>query len=335
MKSFVRWIVLGAIVVLLVIVGTGTLFQLSEDESAIIQRFGRIESMYVKEATPELYKQLEDAGYGYVTVHEGTGLRVKVPFIDTVIKYTNRWMTYDTSPRQVITSDKKKLTFDNNAQWRIDNPLLFNVAVRNVATARDRIDNILYSRMNEKVGKMESHVLITDKMAVAQMLNELSEEVTIASKEFGVTVFDVRIKRTDLPPENYESIYNRMITERNRIAAQYRSEGEEESIKIRSETDRQVTVLTSDAKRKAEILKGEGDGEAARIFNEVYGKNPAFFEFYNLLETYRLTVGEDTTLVIPNTAPFAKYLLGAQIPNAPQPTTPPSNTQNSAEYPEP
>lgn len=298
----------GAIILLAVLFGA--FFTLQEGESAIIRRFGRIESVYVKSATDELKQQLSDAGYGYVKVYEGTGLRFKTPFIDAVTKYSNKLMTYDTPPRQVITADKKKLTFDNNAQWRIENPVLFNIAVQNVSNAMDRIDNILYSRMNEKVGKLESHTLITDKIAVSQMLEELAGEMTAQSKEFGVVVYDIRIKRTDLPQENYESIYNRMITERNRIAAQYRSEGDEEAIKVRSETDRQVTVITSEAMRQAEILKGEGDARAAQIFNEVYGKNPAFFEFYNTLQTYRETIGESSTLVIPNTSPFAKYLLG-------------------------
>ena len=293
----------------------GSFFILNEDESAIIQRFGRIESVYVRNATPEMERQMkeyEDGRYGYVKIHSGTGLKFKVPFIDTIVKYPCKLMTYDTPARQVITSDKKKLLFDNNAQWRIENPVLFFVSVQNISNAMDRIDNILYSRMNDKVGKLEAHTLITDKTAIEEMLDELAAEMTAQSTDFGVIVHDIRIKRTDLPQENYESIYNRMITERNRIAAQYRSEGDEEAVKVRSETDRQVTVITSEAMRQAEILKGEGDAQAARIFNEVYGRNPEFFEFYNMLQTYRLTLGDSTTLVLPNSSPIAKYLIGAE-----------------------
>jgi membrane protease subunit HflC len=302
------------IVLALLIVAGNSLFVLKEDDSAIVQRFGRITSLYIQATDAELLEQLDTSGYGSVKIHTGAGLKIKIPFVDSLTKYTNRYMTYDTTPRQVITRDKKKLTFDNNAQWRIENPVMFYIAVRNIATASDRIDNILYSRMNDKVGKMDSHVLITDKNQVETMLDELAAEVSLeAFRSFGVRVVDIRIKRTDLPPENYDSIYNRMITERNRIAAQYRSEGDEEAIKVRSETDRDVISITSEARRTAETLKGEGDGEAARIFNEIYGKDPAFFEFYNTLDAYRKTVGSTSTLVIPADAPFAKYLMGAKI----------------------
>ncbi|GHV31790.1 protein HflC [Clostridia bacterium] len=312
-----KWIIALVAVLALAIILGNSLFTIREDESAIVQRFGRITSMYVKSSDAALAAQLIASDYGYVKIHEGAGLKVKIPFIDSLTKYTHRYMTYDTTPRQVITRDKKKLTFDNNAQWRIENPVMFYITVHNVATARDRIDNILYSRMNDKVGKMDSHVLITDKVAVETMLDELAAEVSSESfKTFGVQVVDIRIKRTDLPPENYESIYNRMITERNRIAAQYRSEGDEEAMKVRSQTDRDVISITSEARRAAEVLKGEGDGEAARIFNETYGKDPAFFEFYNTLDAYRATIGSSATLVIPADAPFAKYLMGADIASA-------------------
>lgn len=310
MKKYFLKIALAVVALIALIALSGSFFVLNEGESAIVQRFGRIEAVFVKDIPAGFNEQLQSAGYGYVKVQTGTGLRFKVPFIDSVIKYSSKLTTYDTLARQVITSDKKKLTFDNNAQWRIANPVMFYTAVNNVASASDRIDNIVYSRMNDKVGKMDSHILIADKEAVSQMLDELTSEVNYQSMEFGVEVHDIRIKRTDLPAENYESIYNRMITERNRIAAQYRSEGDEEAIKIRSETDRQVTVITSEANRKAEILKGEGDAEAARVFNDVYGSNPEFFEFYNILLTYRETLGDTTTLVIPNSSPFAKYLTG-------------------------
>ena len=164
---------------------------------------------------------------------------------------------------------------------------------------------------------MDSHVLIADKEVVMEMLDELAEEVTAQSTAFGVVVVDIRIKRTDLPSDIYQSIYTRMETERKRIATQYRSEGEEEAIKIKSETDRQVAVITSQAMRQAEVLMGEADAEAARIFNEAYGRDPGFFEFYNMLLTYRETIGQSTTLVIPSSSPFTKYLIGSEMGNAP------------------
>ncbi len=304
-----KWIIIGVVAVVALIVLTNCFFTLEEGESAIMQRFGRIHAVYVKTATPELRAQMEADGEN-IPIHEGTGIKLKVPFLDNPIKYTSRLISYDTPPREVITSDKRTLYFDNSAQWRIDNPLRFYKAYNNMQTAQTRIDDILYSRMNERVGQMLSHTLITDKAVVGDMLVELSDTVSVDCHSFGVNVIDVRIKRTDLPSGTYESIYNRMNTERQKIAAQHRSEGDETSIRIRSETDREVISITSEAKRDAEIIKGDGDQEAARIFNEAYGSDPEFFEFYNLLETYKTTVGKSSTFVIPLDSPFAKYLLG-------------------------
>jgi membrane protease subunit HflC len=306
----IKTILIFAIVFVLFVTAVNSIFLLREDECALVQRFGEIIGIYVKQATPDL---LADASVYGVNVYEGTGPKLKIPFIDTSIKYSTRLRTDDTPERSIITSDKKTLYFDNNAQWRIENPMLFLMAVQNYATASSRIDSILYSLMNEKVGKITATVLITNKEANEKMLDELAAEINNEAKKFGVNIVGINIKRTDLPKENYESIFARMNSERSRIAAQYRSEGEEEAIKIRSATDREVMIITSEAYRKAEELRGEGDSEAARIYNEAYGKDASFFEFYNLLQTYRVTLGSSTTLVIPLDSPFAKYLLGAEM----------------------
>jgi modulator of FtsH protease HflC len=307
------WLIIGAIVVLIIAFGLCT-FQLAENESAAILRFGKIISVYVK-TQAQADQILADFAtsqekLGDVKVYIGTGLRLRVPFIDNVKKYNNMLLTYDTSPRQVITSDKKKLIFDNNAQWRIINPALFEITMGRIEEAQKRLDDIIYSRMNEKVGKLEASVLITDKAAVEQMQNDLAAEISTMMRAYGIEVFDIRVKRTDLPQENYESVYKRMITERQRIAAQYRSEGDEEALKSRSDTDMQIVILLSEARKKAEILKGEGDAEAARIYNEAYGQDYQFYEFYNMLEMYKATLGSNTRLIIPADSDFAKYLFG-------------------------
>ncbi len=311
MKKHLKLILFLVGALLVIIVLSGSLFQLREGEVALIQRFGRIEAIYVKEPTDYLTQQLAKDNQSQIPVYAGTGLKFKMPFLDNVIKYSSMLITYDTASHQVITKDKKKIFFDSNAQWRILNPLRFYTGVHNVQTARDRIDNVLYSKMNAQLGAMESNDLITNKEKVGAMLDILNTEVSDECADFGVDVYDIRIKRTDLPEENYQSIYNRMITDRNQMSAQYRSEGEEESLKIRSETDREAVFITSEAAKRAETLKGEGDSEAARIYNDAYGKNPAFFEFYNLLETYRQTVGASSVMVVPLSSPFAKYLMGA------------------------
>ncbi len=305
----------AAVAVILIGFGLCT-FQLQESESAAVMRFGKIVTVYVKtDVQAAIVREglsNENDKLADVKVRVGTGLHFKVPLIDSVKKYNNRLMTYDTEARQVITSDKKKLIFDNNAQWRIENPALFEVTMGRMEEAEKRLDDILYSMMNEKVGKMEAIVLISDKEAVEKMQDELAIQISASMSAYGINVFDIRVKRTELPEENYESVYNRMNTERERIAAQYRSEGDELAMEIRSDTDKQIMILLSEARKQAEIIKGEGDAEAARIYNEAYGTDKDFYEFYNTLEVYKLTVGSNTKLVIPSGSPFAQYLFGAK-----------------------
>jgi modulator of FtsH protease HflC len=317
------WITLAILIFLFIAFSLFT-FQVAENESAIVLRFGKIIAAYVK--TPAQAESvladltLVSDKLGDVKVFAGTGLKLRLPFIDSVKKYNNMLLTYDTQPRQVITSDKKKLIFDNNAQWRIINPALFEITMGRIEEAQKRLDDIIYSRMNEKVGKIESYVLITDKVLVEKMQDDLAMEISDMMRSYGIEVFDIRVKRTELPQENYDSVYKRMITERQRIAAQYRSEGDEEALKARSNTDRQIVILLSEARKQAEVLKGDGDAEAARIFNEAYGKDYSFYEFYSTLEMYKITIGSNTRLVIPSDSSFAKYLFGMQANPAPSPT---------------
>jgi len=303
-----KYIVVLLIVLFLLIVLSNSVFILREDESALVQRFGRIEAVYMRDATDLVKAQIAERSD--VSLRLGTGLKFKIPFIDNVIKYPSKLILYDSPPREVLTLDRHRLYFDNTAQWRIDNPLLFYEAYNNIDGAKERIDDVLYSEMRIAVGRLNSYILISDRETSGQMLLDMAEAVTANFVQQGISVVDIRIKRTDLPSETYASIYNRMNTERQRVAAENRSEGDRDLLMIRSETDRRVISITSEAERRAEEIRGEGDSEAARIYNEAYGRDPEFFEFYNLLETYRQTVGGRSTLVVPLDSPFAKYLLG-------------------------
>ena len=317
-------LILAVVAFILVIIVSNSLFILREDESALVQRFGRIEAVYMRDATDMVKQQFAERPE--VALRLGTGLRFKVPFIDNVIKYPSKLILYDSPPREVLTLDRHRLYFDNTAQWRIDNPLLFYEAYNNIYGAKERIDDVLYSEMRIAVGRLNSYVIISDRETSGQMLLDMAEAVSANFVQQGISVIDIRIKRTDLPSETYASIYNRMNTERQRVAAENRSEGDRDLLMIRSETDRRVISITSEAERRAEEIRGAGDSEAARIYNEAYGRDPEFFEFYNLLETYRQTVGGHSTLIVPLDSPFAKYLLG--IPTdmePPAPLPPPTN----------
>ena len=320
-KSKNKYVIIVIVAIALLIVITNSLFTLREGESALVQRFGRIESVYMRVVSDTVRAQIEY--YPEVSVYEGTGLKFKVPFIDHVIKYPSKLILYDSPPREVLTLDRHRLYFDNTAQWRIDNPLLFYRAYNNIDGAKERIDDVLYSEMRISVGRLNSYVIISDRETSGQMLLDMADAVSEKFVEQGISVVDIRIKRTDLPSETYTSIYTRMITERQRVAAENRAQGERTLLEVRSETDRSVITITSQAERDAEVVRGEADSEAARIYNEAYSRDPDFFEFYNLLDTYRQTVGSGSTIVVPLDSPFAKFLLGiAPEPEAPQEQAP-------------
>ncbi|MCL2627384.1 MAG: protease modulator HflC [Oscillospiraceae bacterium] len=325
-KKSSKYLVIAIIAFILLIVASNSVFVLREGESALVQRFGRIETVYMRDVTDTVSAQMAERPE--VSLRLGTGLKFKIPFIDNVIKYPSKLILYDSPPREVLTLDRHRLYFDNTAQWRIDNPLLFYEAYNNINGAKERIDDVLYSEMRISVGRLNSYVLISDRETSGQMLLDMAQAVSANFLQQGISVVDIRIKRTDLPSETYASIYNRMNTERQRVAAENRSEGERDLLMIRSETDRRVISITSEANRRAEEIRGEGDSNAARIYNEAYGRDPDFFEFYNLLDTYRQTVGSSSTLIVPLDSPFAKYLLGisADMTPPPPPPLPPQGT---------
>jgi membrane protease subunit HflC len=234
------------------------------------------------------------------------GLYVKLPFIQEVLYFDRRMLEYDASPKEILTRDKQQLVVDNYARWRILDPLQFYRTVRNEEGAQSRLDDILYSNVRETLGRHTLREIVSEKRA------ELLEQVTKRSDEnargYGIEVIDVRVKRADLPEKNEQNVFNRMRTERERLAKKFRAEGEEESRKITSEADKEVRILMADARRQAEIVRGEGDAQAVKIFADAYGRDPGFYEFVRTLEAYRRTLGDGTTLILSPDSDFFRLL---------------------------
>lgn len=279
-------------------------------EHAIITRFGEVQQVVVDENDFELLQNnvSSDPRYKDVSISTKKGLHFKMPFIDTVEKLENRLITYKTSSRQVNTKDKKILIISNNAQWRIIDPLLFRLTMKNEQQAGLRLDDILYSELNVQVGKTDAHTLIADKEYLEEMSHQVVQDVNAELGKYGIEILDNRILKTDLHQSNIENIYARMKAERQQKAQQYRSEGEEQKLVIMSNTDKEAAILVSEAKKQAEIIKGEGDAAAAQIYNEAYSQDPEFYEFYQTLDLYKSSL-EGTTLVIDSKSSLFKYLV--------------------------
>jgi len=271
------------LLVVILIVLAGSLFTVDETEQVIVTQLGK-----------------------YVRTVKEPGLHFKVPFLQSAHKFEDRVLEYDAAAAKIITSDKKHLVIDNYARWRIVDPLKLYQTVRNEFGAQARLDDIVFSEIREELAR---HTL-TEVVSVnrAAIMEKVGQQCGIKAREYGVEVIDVRIKRADLPAEVAHSVYARMKAERQRIAKKYRSEGEEEAVKIRATTDKEKTIMLAESYRQAEKLKGEGDAEAIKVYAEAFKKDPEFYGFLRTLEAYEKSLGRDTTIILPSDSEFFQYL---------------------------
>ena len=273
---------IGAILVFL---GLTSVFIVDETEQVVILQFGKP-----------------------VRIITEPGLHMKVPFpFQEKNVFDNRLLEYDSPPEEILSKDKKSLIVDNYVRWKIVDPLQFLKTVQAIPTALSRMDDIVYSELRRELGTHDMVEIITENR------EELMEKVTVASnlstRDYGIEVVDVRIRRVDLPSQNEESIYARMDAERKRQANKFRSEGEEEAQKIRATTDRDKTIILADAYKQAETIRGEGDAKAVEVYADAYSADPKFYEFVRTLDAYKKIINDKTMLVIPSDSRLFKLLL--------------------------
>lgn len=235
------------------------------------------------------------------------GLHFKIPLIQNVVYLDKRILNLDVSPQEVIASDQKRLVVDAIARFRIIDPLLTYQTRVNEVGAAQALATLLSSNVREVLGREQFITLLSGERA--NLMTLIRDQVNAGAKGFGIEIVDVRIRRADLPEANSQAIFIRMNTERKQEADEIRAEGREIALKIKADANRQRTVLLANAERDAQILRGEGDGEAVRIFAEAFNKDKDFFEFYRAMQAYREALGnEDTTLVLSPNSEFFKYL---------------------------
>ena len=234
------------------------------------------------------------------------GLNFKIPFIQNVVFLDKRILNLDNAPQEVIAADQKRLIVDAIARFKIVDPLKFYISVGNERVARSRLSTIINSRIRGVLGTQELATLLsTDR---AKQMAIIQNDVNTEAKTLGIQIVDVRIKRADLPPANSDAIYKRMQTEREREAKEFRAQGAEIAQKIRSTSDKDVTVLLANANKKSEIMKGEGDGQRNKIFASAFGQDPQFFAFYRAMQAYETAlIGGETSLVLSPDSEFFKF----------------------------
>jgi membrane protease subunit HflC len=277
-------IIIAAVLLIVIVIALRlSMFTVDETEQAIVTRLGK----WIRTVTEP-------------------GLKFKVPFVESVHRFEARVLEYDAAAAKIITSDKKQLDIDNYARWRIVDPLKLYQTVRNVFGAQARLDDIVFSEIREEVARHTlTEIVSLNREAI---MDKVHKQCDAKAREYGIEVMDVRIKRADLPPDNARSVYARMQTERQRIAKQYRSEGEEEAVKIRATTDKEKTILLAESYKQAQKLRGEGDAEAIKIFALAFEKDPEFFAFVKTLEAYEKSLGSNTTIILRSDSEFFQHL---------------------------
>ena len=234
------------------------------------------------------------------------GLHFKIPFVQDVVPIEKRILALDIDPEEVITKDQKRMVVDAFSRFKITDPLQFYQAVRTTAQARSRLQPILISSMRAVLGEEEFSTLLSGERPL--LMGKIATQMNQKAGSFGVQIVDVRIKRADLPEANKNAIFNRMQTERQREAREERALGDEEARRITARAERDRTVLLAEAEKQSEILRGEGDGARAAIFNNVANRDPEFYSFYRSLQAYRTSLrGEDTTMVLSPNSDFFRF----------------------------
>jgi modulator of FtsH protease HflC len=284
-----RWIGISVGALVLLILAASSLFIVKESEYKVVLKFGEA-----------------------VRIHENPGIKIKIPFIETVSTLPKYQKVSDSQPTTIMTKDKKPIIVDNYTVWRINNSRSFLQTLKTVTTAESRISDAVYNTVRRKLSEIDYGSIISEDSSRGNLNDDITKEVSdiVARQNYGIEVIDVRIKRTDLPEENKESVYKRMISDRESIAAGYLSEGDEESKKITSNADRQAQELIAQAEADSKKIIAEGEQEAARIYNDSYGKDPEFYKLYRTLESYVTTFQGEPVILLPIDSPYTRILLG-------------------------
>lgn len=264
----------------------------------------------VKEGEYKVVRQFGEV----VRIIDEPGLSYKIPFVQSVTSLPKYQMIYDVKEAEINTKDKKRIIIDNYAVWKIVNPKLMISNARTTENAESRMEEFIYSVVRAELGQLNYDEIINDEKSSRGSLNDrITEKVNefLENDKYGIVVTDVRMKRTDLPAENEQSVYTRMISERESKAQEYLSMGDAEKNKITAQTDKTVQEMLATAKADAETIRGQGEAEAAVIYNQSYSKDGEFYSLFRTLESYKKTINGETVLVLPSDSPYARLLMGA------------------------
>jgi membrane protease subunit HflC len=275
--------VVAAVVLLALILAYSTLFTVYQTRQALVVRLGQP-----------------------VRVVTAPGLHFKIPLIDSVIHIDKRILDLENPAQEVIASDQKRLVVDAFARYRIQDVLRFYQSVGSVERVNQQLSILLNSALRRVLGEATLTHVVRDERS--QLMARVRDQLDTEAQAFGISVVDVRIRRADLPEQNSQAVYQRMQTERQREAAEFRAQGSQKGQEIRARADRDVTVLLADATSTAEQVRGEGDAERNRIFADAFGRDPDFFAFYRTMQAYEAGLkSSDTRMLLKPDSDFFRF----------------------------
>jgi membrane protease subunit HflC len=298
MRSPVTGIASLVVLLFVLIVAYSSVFTVQQTEQALVVRLGEP-----------------------VKVVTEPGLNFKAPFIDSVISIDKRILDLENPSQEVIASDQKRLVVDAFARYRIKNALRFYQSVGSIQAANVQLTTLLNAALRRVLGEVTFITVVRDQREA--LMARIQDQLDKEADGYGIQVVDVRIRRADLPEQNSQAVYQRMQTERQREAAEFRAQGGQKAQEIRSRADREATVLIAEANSTAEQTRGAGDAERNRLFAEAYGKDPDFFAFYRSMTAYENGLkSSDTRFLLRPDSDFFKYF-GSANGKQPEAVAPP------------
>ena len=296
MKSGISGIVALIVILVLVILGFGSLYTVRQTEQALVVRLGEP-----------------------VRVVTEPGLNFKVPFIDSVISIDKRILDLENPAQKLIANDQRRLVVDAFARYKIKNALRFYQSIGSIQAANIQLTTLLNAAMRRVLGEVTFIQIVRDDRE--GLMNKIRDQLDKEADGYGISVVDVRIRRADLPDANSQAVYQRMQTERQREAAEFRAQGGQKAQEIHSKADREATVIIADANSTAEQTRGAGDGERNRLFAEAYGQDAEFFAFYRSMTAYEngLKQGDTRYLLRPDSEFFRFFANPSGQPAAAKP----------------
>ena len=273
----------GVVLVILGVIASSSLFIVEQTQQAIVLFFGK----------PQ--KTIQDPG-----------LYFKIPFGEEVVYYDKRVLDLDPPKERMILADQKRLDVDSYARYRIIDPLLFYQTTRRVSEVPGKLSPIINSSLRRVLGNETLLEILSGKRATIMV--DIQKAVNDAVMRFGMEIVEVRVRRADYPDETRSNIENRMKSEREREAKEFRARGFEMAEGIRADAGKQKIVILAEAQKKAETLRGEGDGLAIKIYADAFGQDPEFFAFYRSMQAYKKSMdSQDTTMVLSPNSDFFRF----------------------------